>query len=130
MYKPGESEAPSIFNSAAKGKHSKLMSSPKTTTVEDLITAAKPGDKTYGVTTQYEFKGGYKEALDHFDLLKPKNVKIRHTDKGPMKIGTLKDGRTAVVRGFSGTESSGPGPATLEIQIKGSPAKTKYRYFE
>ncbi|HRN77884.1 MAG TPA: hypothetical protein PLU71_01475 [Candidatus Dependentiae bacterium] len=128
VHKPGEREASGVFNSSTKGKHSKLISSPKVTTPEDLIKSAKPGKKTGGVTTQYKFKGGFKEALDHFDLLKPKNVKIRNLERGILKSGILEDGRTIVVREFSGVKNGPSGPPTLEIQVKDSLQKIKCRY--
>ncbi|MGC2310233.1 MAG: hypothetical protein WA432_01270 [Candidatus Babeliaceae bacterium] len=88
-------------------------------TVEDILKGAKQGRKTKGKTKQFEKPGGYKEALEDFESLAPKDVKNIPTGK----VGVLPDGRRVNVR-----TQSDEGRPTLEIQDGNSDKKIKIRY--
>jgi len=130
-YKPGKITPPTTtLNRSGVGKHSKLIDSPKVTTVEDLVKAGRPGRETGGVSTQYEFKGGFKKASEHFDLLKPKNVRDISNNGIQKKMGYLNDGRKVILREKNSKGLQYNEIPTLEIQIDGNPQKTKFRYFD
>ncbi|MGA8942684.1 MAG: hypothetical protein WB502_08195 [Thermoactinomyces sp.] len=85
--------------------------------IDQLINKAIPGRTTKGKSIQYELSGGFEQALKDFEKLQP-NI-IKNTPE--LKIGTLNDGRTAIVR----KKSSGNVP-TLEFQE--GKKKLKFRY--
>lgn len=82
------------------------------------VPGATPGRATSGRTSQWESSGGFDQANKDFDNLNPTDVK----DYGNgVRVGTLPDGRTAVVR----PTSSGERRPTLEIQGL-RPIKVRY----
>lgn len=76
-------------------------------TLKYILQHAKPGRETKGQSTQFEKPGGYNEAVEDFEKLKPSDIKNLEKNK---KIGTLTDGRIINIR----KESSDERP-TLEI---------------
>jgi filamentous hemagglutinin len=82
------------------------------------VTGASPGKETKGRTTQWEKQGGTPEAEKDFNELNPSDVK---NYPNGVKVGTLTDGSTVIVR-----PQSTDGRPTLEIQ-RGK-YKTKVRY--
>ena len=89
----------------------------------EVLEGAKKSRKTKGKTKQWEKEGGYEEALEDFEKLKPKNVKNIEIKHGPGKCGKLSNGDNAVVRPGSSRESH----PTLEIQHPNNKF-TKIRY--
>jgi RHS repeat-associated protein len=89
----------------------------KTKTVDDLIDSRDP-HTTQGRSKMYDMEGGFKQANKDFDSLNPSDVQSYGDGK---RVGTLKDGRTVIVR-----RGSKEGRPTLEIQ-KGK-NKIKFRY--
>jgi len=108
--------------------NSDVVKSQPTKTVDDLIKGAMTGEGTTGRTTQFEKKGNYQKALQDFESLDIKDVKDISRDWCAGKKGTLKDGRTVVVREISKGKVGETGPPTLEIQISGKKDKIKFRY--
>ncbi|WBM76215.1 hypothetical protein [Saprospira grandis] len=94
------------------------------TTVEELIAASKIGQKTSGKSKQYERVGDFETANKEFDALNPDNIRPLPNEKNEGRIGTLKDGRTIIVR----KKGKADGNAHLEIQ-KGK-RKLKFRYLD
>ena len=94
------------------------------TTVEELIAASKIGQKTSGKSKQYERVGDFETANKEFDALNPDNIRPLPNEKNEGRIGTLKDGRTIIVR----KKGNAKGNAHLEIQ-KGK-RKLKFRYLD
>ena len=84
------------------------------------IPGVTPGRKTRGPSDIYTKPGGFDTANGDFDALSPNGV----SDKGGgIRVGTLDDGRTIVVR-----PDSTDGSPTIEIQSGRN--KTKVRYVE
>jgi hypothetical protein len=79
--------------------------------VDDVLASTKLGRPTKGKTTQFERDGGIQQANSDFDSLGVQNVRVIETPKGTIRTGTLADGRTVTVRGFSSD-----GRPTLEIR--------------
>lgn len=79
---------------------------------------ASPGKETKGRTSQWEKLGGMPEAEKDFNNLNPTGVK---NYPNGVKVGTLADGSTVIVR-----PNSSDGRPTLEIQ--NGKKKTKVRY--
>ncbi|MGJ7488554.1 hemagglutinin repeat-containing protein [Variovorax sp. LT2P21] len=82
------------------------------------VPGATPGRPTSGRTSQWESSGGFDQANEDFDHLNPTDV--RDYGNG-VRVGTLPDGRSVVVR----PTSSGERRPTLEIQ---GPRPIKVRY--
>ena len=92
--------------------------------VNKVLEGAKPGNKTKGLTTQYEKTGGYGQAeKDFYSLdLEKGSVRDRTDEKGKrIKTGRLRDGRNVNVR-----ENSTEGHPTLEIQSGKNRIKVRY----
>ncbi|MHC8514731.1 hypothetical protein [Sporosarcina sp. ITBMC105] len=89
------------------GKAVGFVTKGKVKTVDDLIKNAIPGRATKGRTSQYDLSGGFDKALKDFGSLQPKITK----NTPELKVGTLKDGRTVIVR-----KKSSDGRPTIEIQ--------------
>lgn len=87
-------------------------------TVEELLKDCKSGEKTRGVTTQYEREGGFEEAKQDFQKLGVTGV--RAIPKG--LAGVLPDGRTISVR-----IDSTAGFPTIQIDNVND-SKNKIRY--
>lgn len=85
---------------------------------EPPVPGATPGRPTSGRTSQWESSGGFDQANEDFDHLNPTDV--RDYGNG-VRVGTLPDGRSVVVR----PTSSGERRPTLEIQ---GPRPIKVRY--
>lgn len=67
-----------------------------------------------GKAKKFEKSGGYQQALDDFNSMKPNYTKDITTKYGEGKYGTLGDGTKLSVRPGSKT-----GESTLEIKIPG-----------
>lgn len=80
--------------------------------------AVKRVGTTGGRTTNYDKAGGFSEANRDFDALNPVNVRS-YTDG--VRVGTLSDGRTIIVR-----EKSTEGRPTLEFQDGKNRKKIRY----
>jgi len=80
-------------------------------TIDDILEGAQKKPKTKGRAQQREKSGGYGQALDDYDKLRPDNSKDIQTKYGPGKTGTLPDGSKVNVR--PGSSYDAP---TLEIQ--------------
>jgi hypothetical protein len=87
--------------------------------IEDVLSDAKPGEKTKGKSKQFEKPGGYDDALKDFEKMKPSDVK--NTSKG--KVGKLPDGKVVNVR----NDSSARKP-TLEVYNPANKRSIKIRY--
>lgn len=88
---------------------------------EEIMRDAKLGKKTSNRTKQFEKPGGYQEALEDFEKLKPNNIKEMEGKIG--KMGELPDGTRINVRA-----KSKEGRPTLEIFDPGNKNSVKFRY--
>lgn len=84
-------------------------------TLDDILNGATPGEQTKGRTKQYDKEGGFDQANKDFDNLGPSDI---HTYPNGTRVGTLPDGRKVNVRPKS----------TPTVEVQSGKNKIKIRY--
>lgn len=95
-----------------------------------MIKSADRGKATKGRIKQYELKGRFKEASEHFDALQPKNVRDISNKGIKQKMGFLKDGKRLILREANSGGKEYDGISTLEIQNIQGRLEIKIRYMQ
>lgn len=91
--------------------------------IKEIISDSKIGKTTKGKTTQYEREGGFDQANSDFDQMELKDIKIKNTTRGILRVGKMSDGKIVIVRPFSSE-----GRPTLEIRNPGNGRGIEIRY--
>lgn len=97
-------------------------------TVDDLILRSAKGPRTKGSSTLFIRGGGYKQAVQDFYSLGPKNVKTISTPKGELITGKLSNGHTITARSFSSQGRHHGSRPTLEIRNPSNGRGKEFRY--